>query len=107
MNTISTQENFYPLSYSKEKSVILKGIAIMMMVFLHLFNTDSQAELYTSLFSINGHPLTQCFARACNPVGMYLFLSGYGLYSSFKHIQSANLIMGGQIGSCIFTLNFG
>ena len=54
------------------------------MVFLHLFNRDSQIDLYDSCFFINGHPLSQCFAGACNPVGMFLFLSGYGMFYSFK-----------------------
>lgn len=73
-----------PFAYNKETSKILKGIAILMMVFLHLFNRDSQIDLYDSCFFINGHPLAQCFARACNPVGMFLFLSGYGMFYSFK-----------------------
>lgn len=73
-----------PFAYNKETSKVLKGIAILMMVFLHLFNRDSQIDLYDSCFFINGHPLSQCFAGACNPVGMFLFLSGYGMFYSFK-----------------------
>lgn len=73
-----------PFAYNKETSRILKGIAILMMVFLHLFNRDSQIDLYDSYYFINGRPLVQCFARACNPVGMFLFLSGYGMFYSFK-----------------------
>ena len=73
-----------PFAYNKETSKVLKGIAILMMVFLHLFNRDSQIDLYDSCFFINGHPLSQCFAGACNPDGMFLFLSGYGMFYSFK-----------------------
>ena len=82
-----------PFAYNKETSKILKGIAILMMVFLHLFNRDSQIDLYDSCFFINGHPFAQCFARACNPVGMFLFLSGYGMFYSFKR---NNLLGGGK-----------
>ncbi len=73
-----------PFSYDKGTSKILKGVAILMMVFSHLFNTDSQIGLYDSLFYHHGHPLAQCFAGACNPVGIFLFLSGYGLFGSFR-----------------------
>lgn len=87
------QKYISPFDYNKETSTILKGVAILMMVFLHLFNRDSQIELYSSVCLINGHPLAQCFAKACNPVGLYLFLSGYGLFSSFK---LKNYIGGGK-----------
>lgn len=82
--------NYSPLSYTKETSKILKGIAILLMVFLHLFNRDSQIGLYDSFLTIDGRPFVQCFARACNPVGMFLFLSGYGLYYSFRQDRSSH-----------------
>lgn len=75
------------LTFSKDQSSCLKGIAILMMLFLHLFNKEEFFPLYTPLFYINGYPFEYCLARAMNPVGIFLFISGYGLFKSWikKH----------------------
>lgn len=88
-------ENYLPLSYNKETSMILKGIAIMMMAVLHLFNRDSLIGFYVPLLKIGDRPFIQCFAEACSPVGIFLFLSGYGLYYSFK--QDPKLVCRGRV----------
>jgi hypothetical protein len=70
---------------TKQGSTILKGIAICLMLFLHLFNQKENVDLCTIFLYINGAPLVSLlskFAGICVP--MYLFLSGYGLYISFK-----------------------
>ncbi len=65
---------------SKETSLLLKGIAILMMVFLHLFNTEANVIQYsTPLIFIGSHPLVNLLTRACPPVPFFLLLSGYGL----------------------------
>lgn len=68
---------------SKDRSLCLKGIALFFMVFLHLFNQVGNLEGCFSLFSVNGLPLANFLSRGCSPVGLYLFVSGYGLY--FMH----------------------
>lgn len=69
------------LDIKKEQSVELKGIAILMMLFLHLFNTLTRVEECTTFVNfINGKPLVYALARVaglCVPI--YLFVSGYGL----------------------------
>ena len=65
------------LIISKEKSVIHKGIAILMMIYSHLFFADNTA-LCVNSFYINGEPLAKFFTYACNPVFYFLLLSGYG-----------------------------
>lgn len=73
-----------PLSFSKETTLILKGIAILMMIFLHLFNRAEYYSLCESFIHIDGIPLVYFIARACNPVGFFCFLSGYGVYYSYR-----------------------
>lgn len=70
---------------SKQESQIIKGIAILLMIFLHLFNNIEYASLYQSLFDINGLPIEFILTRACNPVPFFLLLGGYGLFYVYQH----------------------
>lgn len=79
---------------SKEHSQALKGCALFMMVFLHLFNQTSNLQTTFSLCEIDGVPLVNFMARGMGPVEFYLFISGYGLYYIFK---SKKLTGGGEI----------
>lgn len=76
---------------SKEHSQALKGCALFMMVFLHLFNQTSNLQTTFSLCEIDGVPLVNFLSRGMNPVGFYMFLSGYGLYCVYK----SNKLTGG------------
>ena len=71
---------------NKEQSLQLKGVAILMMLFLHLFNTvDRVAECTTYVNFLNGKPLVYALARVCGMcVPIYLFISGYGLAYSAR-----------------------
>jgi len=64
-------------------SQIIKGVAILMMLFLHLFNTQPDTFGYEPLVRIAGQPLAHLLTRAANPVPFFLILSGYGL--SYTH----------------------
>ncbi len=68
---------------------MLKGIAILMMLFLHLFNNPSLDNLYTHLY-VDGHSLANFLSRACNPVHFFLILGGYGLYSVWLEKNDKN-----------------
>lgn len=71
------------MNLTKEDSKVLKGVAILFMLFLHLFNQEQRVELCTTYIHIGNHALVSLFAKftqICVP--MYLFLSGYGLYIS-------------------------
>lgn len=73
-----------------EQTKIIKGIAILMMVFLHLFNHITDVEQCTNFLIIGDVPLVNWLTRAATPVPFYLFLSGYGLYytwSSSKELK--------------------
>ena len=69
----------------KQQSTQLKGIAILMMLWYHLFYREEVAELCTPLLFISDEPVARMVARACYPVSFFLILSGYGL--SFLYRQ--------------------
>ena len=78
---------------SKEQSLALKGCALFMMVFLHLFNQTSNLQDTFSLCEVAGVPLVNFLSKGMNPVGFYMFLSGYGLY--YVHTLKNVTIRGG------------
>lgn len=72
---------------TKQQSQMLKGVAIIMMVWSHLMvHTDS----YSPLLTIAGKPLALWLVGACAPVAFFLFLSGYGLYEVNNHREDRN-----------------
>lgn len=70
---------------SKEQSQLLKGIAILLMLFLHLFNGMNNVALCENFIYINGEPLVFILSRASNPVAFFLILGGYGLFRVSQH----------------------
>lgn len=72
---------------AKSKTTELKGIAIFMMLFLHLFNQAENVDLCTTAgITVGGEPLVLFLSRGMYPVvSMYLFLSGYGLYYNHRN----------------------
>ena len=69
---------------SKQESQELKGVAILMMLFLHLFNHISNVQLCSIYLYINDEPLVYILTRMTNPVAFFVMLSGYGLYATWK-----------------------
>ena len=65
---------------SIRETTILKGVAILFMLYLHLFNQMANVNLCTTYLSIRGVPFVHLFSRCTGPVAFYLILSGYGLY---------------------------
>ena len=54
---------------TREESKMMQGVAILTMIFYHLFYPNEVNFLAN-------------MARAANPVAFYVFISGYGLYAS-------------------------
>lgn len=92
LNTIKEKGNIIEKSdkdfesFSKKDSLCLKGIAIIILMFHHLFRAVGRFKLYTVDFL----PFTQNFVvnmsdyfKIC--VGIFAFISGYGLYLSAKN----------------------
>ena len=72
---------------TKNKSKSIKFIAVCLMITYHLFAFPARiVEVsYNSLFEIGGQTIEFYISRAggiC--VGMFTFLSGYGLYISYN-----------------------
>ena len=72
---------------NKETSTIIKGIAILMMLFYHLFGRDDLGDLCTPLLYIGNTPLVKYLSNACYPVSFFMILSGYGLTYCYKRNQ--------------------
>jgi surface polysaccharide O-acyltransferase-like enzyme len=63
---------------------ITKGVAILMMLALHLFNTLDYKGLFTPLLFVAGKPITYYISLFCDCcVAIYCFCSGYGLYIGY------------------------
>lgn len=77
---------------TKQESTILKGVAILLMLYLHLFNQMSNVELCVSYLYVGNVPLIHILSRAANPVAFFLILSGYGLYKVRKKNPEYNIV---------------
>lgn len=69
------------MEISKKDMKVLKGVAILFMLLLHLFGRKEVNGLYETFPLFNGVPLIYylgLFGDACVPI--YCFASGYGLY---------------------------
>lgn len=70
---------------SKETSTILKGVAILMMLWYHLFGISDLESMCSPLISVHGKALAAYIANATYPVTFFLILSGYGLTYVYRH----------------------
>ncbi|CAM1350607.1 acyltransferase family protein [Tenacibaculum crassostreae] len=71
-------------SITLRQSNHLKAIAILMMLFLHLFNRDYKGVFQPFLF-IGNHPLSYYISLFCDScVPIFAFVSGYGLFFKYK-----------------------
>lgn len=68
---------------TKTQSQMMKGVAILLMIFLHLFNQSVNVDICRNLIYIDGTPLVLILSRAANPVAFFLILGGYGLYKVY------------------------
>lgn len=79
-------------TFTRDDTAVLKGVAILMMLWLHLFHDAAWYSLSTTLVSVLGKPLVAWVSNATNPVYFFTFLSGYGLYLSYKKGKSDNFL---------------
>lgn len=71
-------------TFSKADTMAVKGVAILFMLFAHLFNNQQLIGLSTPLAYVGEQPLVYLLIFAMNPVHFFIFLSGYGLSLSNK-----------------------
>lgn len=72
---------------TRQESLVMKGVTILMMLWGHLFYTGASAD-YT--FFVHGEPLAKLLCRACSPVPFFLILGGYGLYKVYDNGDNKN-----------------
>ena len=77
--------------FSKDNTLVLKGIAILFMVFAHLFNSMELCGLCSPLLYIEDEPLIHYMIFAMNPVDFFIVLSGYGLYYTYSQGKRNNI----------------
>lgn len=71
---------------TREQTQQLKGIAILFMIWGHLFGSPEHVlSTYHPLLLIGDMPLVTIMSRAMGPVAFFLLLSGYGLYCANQH----------------------
>lgn len=68
----------------KRESEVIKGIAILFLLFLHLFGDPGDVEKLRNFLYIDGVPLTTYLSRITSAVYIFLFVSGYGLYKAYE-----------------------
>lgn len=70
------------MELSKKETNNIKGLAILFLVFLHLFNTKNYLGDFQPIILLNGIPLVYYLSLVSGCcVSLYLFCSGYGLAS--------------------------
>ncbi len=76
---------------TKQESIIIKGVAILFMIYGHLFLYPELAgKMYESIFKIGNVSFESLLTRATGPVGFYLLLGGYGMYYIYTNKGTRN-----------------
>ncbi|MDD6489524.1 MAG: acyltransferase [Clostridia bacterium] len=83
------------MKFTKEDTLAIKGIAILLMVQHHNFGVENMASAYNiSCYPFSPEFMLSKFCKIC--VGIYVFLSAYGLTLSLKKYSSDTVISGRQ-----------
>lgn len=75
--------------FSRDDTNLAKGVALLLMMFHHCFLSEDRFEDYTIIFSPLGKQMTMdiaAFFKIC--VGMFAFLSTYGITISLKKVNN-------------------
>lgn len=80
------------LIFDKRQTNIAKGIALLMLLWHHLFfNRPENFDSYVSLFYVGNIPVESFLSDFCKIcVSVFLFLSGYGLFRSYTNFLAKN-----------------
>lgn len=70
---------------SKEESTIIKGVAILLMLWGHLFGELEIVTHCSNYIYVFGLPIANVLTRACGPVPFFMIVSGYGLSYTRNH----------------------
>ncbi len=93
------------MGFSKEDTKAIKGIAIVFMIYHHLFAFPERAgRTWQSLFSLSGEPIAYWigdFGKIC--VAVFMFLAGYGTWVSCEGKENTVGIIKEKIKRLYFT----
>lgn len=71
----------YMNTFNKEITAQMKTIALLLMLVHHLWNTENITLYGSNLSGVNIYIAVSAFAKIC--VGIFMFISGYGLMASY------------------------
>lgn len=78
------KQNIRKLEFTKEKTASIKGVAILMMLLHHCFTSPERYKGFSICFFPFREETINSIAFFCKTcVGMFVFLSGYGMTKSF------------------------
>lgn len=91
---------------TKQDTLIMKGVAILFMLWLHCFDEGLKHVLEYQDIVIGGGNLSYHLTRLTRPVEFYVILSGYGLYYTYKNKKPIGWKsrLGKLYGLYVFTL---
>ncbi|MBF1392759.1 MAG: acyltransferase family protein [Prevotella histicola] len=69
---------------TKQQTQFIKGIALLFMVWGHLFASPEITNKLQSLISIGGIPFESLICRGMGPVDFFLVVGGYGLFYLYR-----------------------
>lgn len=69
---------------TKDETLMIKGVAILLMIFGHLFNQWDEVAHMHHLLTIDGEPLVKILMHLSSPMHIFLMAGGYGMYMVWK-----------------------
>ena len=80
------------MEITKQQTVKIKGIAVLMLLFHHLFLNSERADMCSYITGRVGEQIliqVALLGKICVPI--FLILSGYGINESSKNIQGGGI----------------
>lgn len=69
---------------TKQQTQLVKSIALLFMIWVHLFTSSDVTDKLYSIMSLGGIPLASIICRGMGPVDFFLVVGGYGLYYQYR-----------------------
>lgn len=86
---------------------MLQGLAVFMMVVLHLFDRYNYKDLYQPLCYLKGYPVVFYFAQLSDCcVMVFAFCSGYALYKQYKKVSVVEYYRGRLKSLFVLMINY-
>lgn len=90
-------------SFTTYDSMLVKGVAIVLLMFHHCISMNQVEKHTMNFFPFNSYhwPVMVCDSfKLC--VGMFIFITGFGLYKSFSKIELKNRAVFNWTGTRLF-----